>query len=1067
MTVAALAERLSRALTGRPDARRELARELGFTEPEKTATNLELLHELLGDTTLLATLTEDARTAADPDLALNSLERLGNNLPREGLTAVLNAPEDRRLLLTVLGASPFLTGILCRTPSYFQELFSAGEIRRSKDETAMLAELRERIPETAPFAELQKGLRRYKSREILRIGARDLGGLADLVEVTAELSALATATLQRAFEVCTVLLRAEYGAPILDDRTGVPGTEAEFIILGMGKFGGCELNFSSDIDLIYFYSSERGLSSGVPDPTGAVKNRIHLHPYFCKLAELITKAISQPTEDGFVFRVDLRLRPEGNSGDMANSLRSAEVYYESWGQSWERAALIKARPVAGSIPLGERLLKSLEPFVFRRYLDYGMVEDIKGMKQKIDQSLARKQEAETNLKLGRGGIREIEFFIQALQLIHSGRKPALREKNSLRALDRLHKEGLISANVRATLREAYIFLRTAEHRIQVVQERQTHNLPASEAERRALARRCGFPDHAAFARDLEKHRGGVEAIYRDLFYTSEAESREELRPEVNFLFDPAADVDLVKDLLEEKGFKNPDAAYETLLTLRDGPPHSHLTRRARRQLERIAPLLMQAVLDSPEPEMALLNLDRFMTTAVRRARGTFYALLAENREIIAILISLFSTSQFLSRIFIQHPEILDSLVSGGHGRAYKNRETMERDLAALLAEADNYEEKLEVLRRFRNEEFLRLAMSDTHGKTPQGGLTSQLSYLADACLKQATVIAREELIPRFGLPFCKDSGEEAGFAIVGMGKLGGMELNYHSDLDIIFIYEGEGETRPVEGTEPDRFKRQTNPEYFARLAQRIISVLTLMTREGSVYQIDTRLRPSGNQGPLVTSLAAYRRYHELSAAPWERQALTKARVVLGPQPLAKQIAEINREIVYLRPVPTELQTEIRRLRARMESEIAKERAGHFNIKTGRGGMVDVEFIVQYLQILHGAAHPKVQVGNTLQALAALEGEGILALADRVALESGYKFLRRLENRLRLVHDQSINDLSGDRAYLLKLARRLGYPKRPRRPDEVFLEEYRQVTEKIRAIFDRLLGDDETTENSTM
>lgn len=1067
MTPAALAERLRRTLAEGPDARRELARELGFAEPEKTATNLELLHELLGDAELLATLTAAAHAAADPDLALNSLERLGNGLPRESLTVVLTAPEDRRLLLTVLGASPFLTGILCRRKDFFEDLFAGGEIRRRKDETAMLAELRERIPETAPFAELQKGLRRYKSREMLRIGARDLGGLADLVEVTAELSALAATTLQRAYEVCTVLLRGEYGAPILDGENGAPGGEAEFTILGMGKLGGRELNFSSDIDLIYFYSSERGLSSGVPDPTGAVKNRIHLHPYFCKLAELITKAISQPTEDGFVFRVDLRLRPEGNSGEMANSLRSAEVYYESWGQSWERAALIKARPVAGTIPLGERLLKNLEPFVFRRYLDYGMVEDIKGMKQKIDQSLARKQEAETNLKLGRGGIREIEFFIQALQLIHSGRKPSLREKNSLRALDRLQKEGLISAEVRATLHEAYIFLRTAEHRIQVVQERQTHNLPATEAERQALARRCGFPNHAVFAVDLEKHRSGVEAIYRDLFYTSEAESREEVRPEVSFLFDPGADVDLIKDLLEEKGFKNPDAAFETLLTLRDGPPHAHITRRTRRQLERIAPLLMQAVLDSPEPEMALLNLERFMTTAVRRARGTFYALLSENREIITVLISLFSTSQFLSRIFIQHPEILDSLVSGAHALAYKDPETLERDLAALLAEADNYEDKLEILRRFRNEEFLRLAMSDTHGKTPQGELTSQLSSLADACLKQATAIAREELIPRFGLPFCKESGEEAGFAIVGMGKLGGMELNYHSDLDIIFIYEGEGETRPVEGTEPDRFKGQTNPEYFARLAQRIISVLTLMTREGSVYQIDTRLRPSGNQGPLVTSLAAYRRYHDSSAAPWERQALTKARVVLGPETLARQIEAINREIVYLRPVPPELQTEIRRLRARMESEIAKESAGHFNIKTGRGGMVDVEFIVQYLQILHGAAHPTVQVSNTLGALAALEGEGLLAPKDRADLENGYKFLRRLENRLRLVHDQSINDLSGDRAYLLKLARRLGYPERPRRPDEVFLEEYRQVTEKIRAIFDRLLGDDEAAESSTM
>ncbi len=1056
-----LVRHLNAALTGTPRVPLDkLLPGLGFAEPGKTATNLELLHEALQDIPLLAALTDTALATADPDLALNSLERLLGTVDRSQFKTILREPENRRLLLVALGASPFLTGILCRRPVFLEDLFVQEEIGRHKDEATMLAELRQRIPDGSSFVDLQKQLRLYKSREILRIGSRDLGGLADLVEVTGELSTLATASLQRAYEICMAQLRAEYGAPLLDAEAGMAAVEAEFTIFGMGKFGGRELNFSSDIDLIYFYTSERGMTAGVPDPSGAVKNSIHLHPFFCKLSELISKAIGQPTEDGFVFRVDLRLRPEGNNGEMANSLRSAEVYYESWGQSWERAAMIKARPVAGAIPLGEKLLKNLEPFIFRRYLDYGMVEDIKGMKQKIDQSLARKQEAESNLKLGRGGIREIEFFIQALQLIHSGKKPALREKNSLRALERLQHEGLIKPEVRKVLHDAYVFLRTVEHRIQVVQERQTHNLPTAAAECKALARRCGYADTAAFNSALEKHRGGVEAIYRELFYTSEEDMREVVRPEVAFMFDPSADVDLIKDLLEEKGFKNPDAAYETLLLLRDGPPHAHLTRRSRRQLDRIAPLLMQELLDSPEPEMALLNLERFMTTAVRRARGTFYALLAENREIITVLISLFGTSQFLSRIFIQHPEILDSLVSRSYAMAYKYRAAMEKDLADQLAEADNYEEKLEVLRRYRNEEFLRIAMGDTHGHTPQGELTSQLSYLADACLKQAVAIAREELIPRFGLPFRQDTDQEAGFAIVAMGKQGGMELNYHSDLDIIFVYEGEGETRPVAGTEPDRFRQQSNPEYFSRLAQRIISVLTLMTREGYVYQIDTRLRPSGNQGPLVTSLAAYERYHESSAALWERQALTKARVVLGPEHLARRIEELNRQFVYEKPAPEGLKEEICRLRARMETEIARENEGHFNIKTGRGGMVDVEFIVQYLQILHGRDYVGLRSNNTLQALNALHQEGLLDEADLDALESGYKFLRRLENRLRLVHDQSINELSGERDYLVKLARRLGYPDRPRRPDEVFLEEYRAVTEKIRTIFERLLGGSE-------
>ncbi len=321
---------------------------------------------------------------------------------------------------------------------------------------------------------------------------------------------------------------------------------------------------------------------------------------------------------------------------------------------------------------------------------------------------------------------------------------------------------------------------------------------------RTLARRCGFADAEAFALALETHRRAVAGIFRGLFHTSEEEIREEVRPEVALLFDPGADPDLVKDILEEKGFKNAEGAYESLLVLRDGPSHSHLTQRARRHLERIAPLLLQEVLDSPEPDMALHNLERFL--GALRARATFFALLAENREIIKMLVSLFGTSQFLSRIFIQHPEILDSLVSRSYAVTSKERRMMERELGEQLKTAADYEEKLDAMRRFRNEEFLRIALNDIHGHTPQGEGTLQLSFLADTCLKKALEIAREELLPRYGLPFCGDGGNgehQAAFAIIGMGKLGGMELNYHSDLDIIFIYEGEGETRPVEGTDPD------------------------------------------------------------------------------------------------------------------------------------------------------------------------------------------------------------------------------------------------------------------------
>jgi len=713
--------------------------------------------------------------------------------------------------------------------------------------------------------------------------------------------------------------------------------------------------------------------------------------------------------------------------------------------------------VAGSIELGEKLLKNLEPFIYRRYLDYGMLEDIKNMKQKIDQSLVRKREGEANLKLGRGGIREIEFFIQALQLINAGKQPLLRERNSLKALAKLHEAQLIDAQTYADLNKAYIFLRNTEHRIQVVQERQTQNLPSSDQERLFLARRSGFNDREAFEERLEQVRNTVSEIYRELFYAPEEEEEQEIRSEVRYMLDSEAEPDMVKDLLEERGFSSPDTAYETVLVLRNGPPNKPLTERGQRLLQRIAPTMLQEVIDCNQPEMALLNLEKYLLSL--RARGAFFALLAENRKIIRLLIKLFSSSQFLTRIFIQHPEILDTLVARNYAELDKGKEAMQQELEALLAGRD-YEECLDLLRRFRNEEFLRIALNDLGGQLKQGEGAKQLSWLAEVCLERAVEMARSELLPRFGLPFYEsDNGEEcvAEFAVLGMGKLGGCELNYHSDLDIIFIYEGKGENRAVEGSDPQRFREVSNHEYFAKLAQRIISVLTLVTREGKVYEIDTRLRPSGNQGPLVTSLKAFNEYHQESAQLWERQALTKARVVYGSESFSERIETLINGLVYGRELPGNAREEVVRIRARMENEIARESKDHLNIKTGRGGMVDVEFIVQYLQLLHGGQHPAIRGTNSLLALVDMHREGLLSEDEFKTLSDGYKFLRRLENKLRILNDSSMNELSGDPAKLNNLARRLGYRDEKESAGEAFIDDYQQATEAIRTIFERHLA----------
>ncbi|WP_305733523.1 bifunctional [glutamate--ammonia ligase]-adenylyl-L-tyrosine phosphorylase/[glutamate--ammonia-ligase] adenylyltransferase [Trichlorobacter ammonificans] len=1023
----------------------QLLESSGFAYGSRSATNLLLLDGFSIETLLKITLA--ALHTPSPDMALNGFERLAGVVERSQLVAVVAHRRRLTQFMMLCGSSPFLTNLIYREPRFFTRLFVGNELEQSRSRSELLGSLRRDLPEQADMALLMKTLRCFKRFEILRIAARDLNGLASLEEVTRELSDLASATLQVALETSQSLLVCEHGLPLTTE-----GRQAAMTVIGMGKLGGRELNFSSDIDIIYFYETDQGETAGIDDGRGGRKGVVSLHAFFNKLAELTTRAMHQITEDGFVFRVDVGLRPEGKSGDMAVSLRSAEIYYESWGQSWERTAMLKARPVAGSKELGEQLLQTLSPFVYRKYLDYTLIEDMKLMKQKIDASLARNREGEQNLKLGRGGIREIEFFIQALQLVYAGKTAKLRERNSLFALELLREARLISEEDCRHLSEAYRFLRTVEHRIQVVQERQTHSLPAKEDEMIALARRCGFLRENGvqrFREVLEQHRSRVSAIYGGLFYEQEQTAQQQVNPEILYLLDAKADPDLVKDMLAQRGLEDVDRAFDNLAMLRGGALKRNTTERIRRILSRIAPPFLQALLESPDPDMALASTERFF--AAVSGRSATFALLAENREALKLLATLFGTSEFLSKILISHPELLEAMVSRTYASMVKPREVMSEELCALLLQAEDFEAQLDVLRRYRHEEFLRIGLNDIHGHLSQGSITLQLTSLAEVCLEAAFGIATAELA-RFGRPCYLEEGRSvsAGMAIIGMGKMGGRELNYHSDLDIIFIYDRQGMT--------DGGKQITNHEYFAKLAQKLISVLSTQTREGYVYKLDTRLRPSGNAGPLVTSLESFAQYHRNEAQVWERQALSKARVVLGEPELAGNIAEVLSQAVFGASLDDEGRREIHRLRMRMENEIAREREGAYNIKTGRGGMVDVEFVAQYLQLRHGWDHQQLRIVRTVDVINEAGALGLLLLEDAEALVSGYKFLRKLENRLRLIHDHSINDLGGDQRYLDKLARRLGYDPKLRHPGRQLMQDYGETTEKIRNVYDRILGD---------
>ncbi|MDD5286499.1 MAG: bifunctional [glutamate--ammonia ligase]-adenylyl-L-tyrosine phosphorylase/[glutamate--ammonia-ligase] adenylyltransferase [Desulfuromonadaceae bacterium] len=1020
---------------------------LGFQYGARSAANLVLLQQYF-TVDILHCIVTNALLTPSPDLALNAFERLAGVVSPGNLSELAGQENRLAQFIMLCGSSPFLANLIYKAPDTLHWLFLDNGIDLARSYEEMQSALQATVNESTDFTALQRSLRCFKRREILRIAARDLNGLAPLEEVMAELSDLASSTLQIAYQVCRRCLIRDHGDPLLD-RDNPMSREAEMTVIGMGKLGGRELNFSSDIDIIYFYESDKGETAGIESGSGSRRGVVSLHTFFNKLGEMISKALSQVTEDGFVFRVDVGLRPEGKSGDMAVSLRSAEVYYESWGQSWERTAMLKARPVAGSLELGDHLLKTLQPFVYRKYLDYNLIEDMKQMKQKIDASLSRSMEGDINLKLGRGGIREIEFFIQALQLVYAGKNPKLRERNSLYALDTLLAAGLIPREDHSKLHEAYRFLRSVEHRIQMVQERQTHNLPTKEEEIKALARRCGYLQTnglSRFRQVLEEHRNNVSVIYGTLFHSRDEKLQQDLNPELFFFLDQKADSDLVKDMLAERHFAELDRAYENLVSLRLGPEKGNLTERSRRILGKITPLLLQEVFESPDPDMALANLERFLSAIA--TRSSYYALLAENRETIKLLVSLFGMSEFLSKILIGHPELLDSLVSRSYASNAKTRGSMLLELDSLLEQSDYFEDHLDILRRYRNEEFLRIGLNDIYGNMMQGEITAQLSLLGEVCLAAAFRLSVTEL-RRFGRPLYREEGcdAEANLAIIAMGKLGGEELNYHSDLDIIFVYDHQGYTNGD--------KQISNHEYFAKLAQKIISILTMQTREGYVYKIDTRLRPSGNAGPLVTSLDSFLDYHRKEAQIWERQALTKARVVLGNESLAIQLCDVIRQTIYGNSIDDEGRAEIHRLRMRMENELAREKDGSYNIKTGRGGMVDVEFAVQYIQLRDGYRFPELRTSSTIVALKEIRTLALLPEEDAEILQTGYKFLRKLENRLRIIHDYSINDLSGTKIYLNKLARRLGYDPKLKNQGAALISDYEEITGKIREVFDRL------------
>jgi len=1022
----------------------------GIVDANQALKNLDLIRTRLGPDTflILPDLVAALKRTGDPDMALNSFERfLGELKPAsQFIKEARKQPGVLTSLIVLLGASRFLADYSASTAAEtFGLLCHPAYLANPAHKDLLADRLAAVLKGVTADENFFRALRRFRKQEMLRIGLRDLLGKADLTETVGELSNLAEVCLQAAHERADAELRGRFGRPVVQelDGTVIP---AGFAVIGMGKLGGQELNFSSDIDLMYVYTAD-GETEGAPGPDGSLTNRISNHQYFIKLAEKLNAAIGQNTEDGFVFRVDLRLRPEGQRGPLAQSLGGYEIYYESWGQAWERSALIKARPVAGDEAVGREFLARITPFVYRKYLDFGAIVEIREMKQKINRDVEQKGKTHRDVKLGYGGIREIEFLIQSLQLIYGGRDRGLREKSSLKALHTLAQKGLLTYQEVADLSKAYTFLRTVEHRLQILNDLQTQTLPAGEAELRALARRTGYFEQGQememLLRDYAFHTLKVRGLYDNLLsQSSESSEEEQDRPDFAVLLGQDLSEQEAVTVLARYGFRDPSKAFRNIVLLREGQAFVHQTPRSRRVFNEMFPLLFGEIASSPDPDMALNYFESYL--ASQGSWDAFHAFMRQDVRALRVLVSIFGNSEYFSRMLTRSPGLIEELMDASRETGLGSGAFLERGLTAALHKAATITDKLDALRRFKHREELRIGMTDLMGSIPLPAICRGLSRLADACLNAALSLAATETEKR-----CGAGGGCGGLAVIGAGKLGGRELIYGSDLDILFVYDETSAEAPPRGLSVF--------EYFSKIAEKTISYLTAMTREGFAYRVDTRLRPTGAKGPLVQSVEAFRNYFSTNAETWERQSLVNSRFVAGDRNVGLACSETLQELIYRDPDPVALAADIRSMRKRMQDERGKEDASQYNIKQGMGGLVDIEFLAQYLQLRHGREHRRLRVPGTIIALRALRNQRILSTEDDRLLYDAYLFLRRLESRLRIVSNQSTSFLSRDPEKLRTLAKRMGHADDDGIAGKTLLDEYERTSRAVRGVFERLLA----------
>lgn len=913
-------------------------------------------------------------------------ERLG--LLAEGLCSA--SPALGAVLPRVFAASPFVADVCARDPARFAAWAASGWLETPYKAGEFTRRLPVALRATQSEEQFMAGLRRARTQEMARIALRDLAGWASLDETLLALSELAEAATQAALERSAQVLQARYGIP--RDESGA---EARPFVLGMGKLGGRELNFSSDIDLIFGYSA-RGETTG--------PQRIANEQYFEKLVQLLTRYLSQCTPDGFAFRVDWMLRPFGSSGPPAMPSGAMVEYYQSHGREWERYALIKARCIAGDRKTGEALLADLRPFVYRRYLDFNAVGALRELKRSIEAEVARK-ELHDNIKLGDGGIRELEFIAQAFQLMRGGQEPKLRNAQFRPVLRHLGRAGYLPRDTAVALDEAYVFLRRLENALQMQRDEQTHELPEADEARAALCAALGYAGWPELEAQVAQVRARVRGEFKRVFAAPADPTRESgAGAAIARLWAEDADSDKARQALEELGFRaDPAVLADDIRALRQSRLVRALSEVSLQRLEALLVLLLEAVLREAAPETVMRRLLKVIDAIAGRA--TYLTLLRESETARAQLVRLCAASPWIADFIAQSPILLDQLLDERTLYAPPEREEMRAQLEQQFTNvaARDTEAAMNALRRFRQEMMLRVAAADLVKALPLPKISDRLTWLAEVILQKTLALTREEMTQQYGVPRRAD-GSRAGFAVVAYGKFGGIEMGYGSDLDIVFLHDCDALQAETVGGE----RSLANEVWFSRLAQRIIHWISTQTSAGRAYEVDLELRPDGRRGLTVSSLAGFEQYQKQSAWTWEHQALTRARAVAGDVQVQKAFERLRREVLTVPRDAGRLRSEVLQMRERMRAHLDRSRGEVFDLKQGGGGLTDIEFITQYLVLRHAHDCPAlVDWSDHWRQTEALAAAGVLEAGKAQALVEIYRVYRAWLHRRSLEQADSL------------------------------------------------------------